>query len=323
MKSLSLIVGIFAVTLLIESCSREKVEIPSPKAEFLLEWGISGQRDGQFDQPIGIAIDDKGFVYISDSANNRIQKFSEFGELYSKWESAGSEETKLQTPMHIASDGKNIYVAEYDSDRVQKFSQEEKSLMKFGTGGSKDGALDAPSSVAVDKDGNVYVIGSHDSSVKKYSPEGEFLIQIGSPCKGEKGKFNYPADLVIGNDGNVYVTDPYNNRVQIFSPEGQFIRKWGDTPQFGDKAAKGSFNVATGIDIDSEGRVYVADSHNHRIQIFDPEGNFLMSFGKQGKGEGEFESPTDVATDKKGNIYVVDWGNDRVQKLRINWQEIK
>jgi len=323
MKSLSLIVVIFAVTLLIASCSKEKVKIPSPKAEFLLEWGISGERDVQFNQPIGIAIDDEGYIYISDSGNNRIQKFSEFGELYSKWNSGGSQETALQTPMHITSDGKNIYVTEYDSDRVQKFSPGEKSLMNFGKGDSKDSALDAPSGVAVDKDGNVYVIGSHDSSVKKYSPKGEFLIQIGSPGKGEKGKFNYPADLAIGNDGNVYVTDPYNNGVQVFSPEGGFIRKWGDTPRFGNKAAKDSFNVATGIDIDIKGRVYVADSHNHRIQIFDPEGNFLMSFGKQGKREGEFESPTDVAIDKKGNIYVVDSGNDRVQKLRINWQKIK
>jgi len=71
--------------LLLFSCSKEKAEAPSPDIEFLLEWGVSGERDGQFDQPIGIAIDDNGFVYISDSKNNRIQKFSEFGELYSKW----------------------------------------------------------------------------------------------------------------------------------------------------------------------------------------------------------------------------------------------
>jgi len=307
--------------ILIASCRTEREETPSHTAEFLLEWGISGERDGQFDQPIGIAIDDNGFIYISDSENNRIQKFSEFGELFSKWDSGGSKETALQTPMHITSDGTNIYVTEYGSDRVQKFSPEEKSLMAFGKGDNKNGALDAPSGVAVDEGGNVYVTGFYNSSVKKYSPNGEYLIQIGSPGQKKEGELNYPTDLAIGKNGNIYVADAYNNRIQVFTPEGEFIRKWGDSPPLGNKAAEGSFNVATGIGIDSEGRVYVADFYNDRIQIFDPEGNFIMSFGKQGKGEGEFERPTDVAIDRNGNIYVVDWGNDRVQKLRINWPE--
>ncbi|MGB3728513.1 MAG: SMP-30/gluconolactonase/LRE family protein [Thermodesulfobacteriota bacterium] len=322
MKNLSSIFILLIGTLLFTACSKDKAEPPpSPKAEYLLEWGSSGPRDSEFDQPIGIAIDDEGFIHISDSENNVIKKFSEFGELYDKWSNGGSEETALQTPMHIASDGENLYVTEYDTDRVQKFSADHKSETIFGTGSQPEGALDTPSGVAVDGEGNVYVSGFYNGSVKKYSPEGEFLIQIGTAGKKDEGKLNHPTDVAVGADGNIYVADAYNDRVQVFTPLGEFLRKWGDTPKLGNKNIEGSFNVATGIGIDSEGRVYVADFYNNRIQVFDPEGKFLLSFGTQGRGEGQFERPTDVAVDKAGNIYVVDWGNDRVQKLRIIWPE--
>ncbi len=315
------IIFIIAICLL-ASCNKEEVVTPSPQVEFLLEWGSGGERDGEFNQPIGIAIDDEGFVYVSDSKNNRIQKFSEFGELYSLWSDGGTEDTALKTPMHITTDGKNVYVTEYETDRVQKFSPENKSISTFGKSDEK-GSLDAPSGAAVDQNGNVYIASFYSRTVKKYSPTGEFLLQIGSPGKEEDGALNYPTDVAIGADGNVYVADAYNNRVQVFNPEGEFIRKWGDTPKLGDKAAQGSFNVAAGIDTDKNGRVYVADFYNHRIQTFDDGGNFIMSFGTQGTGEIEFERPTDIAVDNKGNVYVVDWGNDRVQKIKINPQEIK
>lgn len=312
--------ALVAGILLAASCSKEEKETTiTPVAEFMLEWGDSGARDGEFDQPIGIAIDDEGFIYISDSGNNRIQKFSEFGELYSKWGDGGSEETALETPMHITSDGENVYVTEYDTDRVQKFSPDHSSTGSFGKTVHKNSSLDAPSGVAIDGSGNVYVAGFYNGTVKKYSPSGEFLIEIGTPGKKDEGKLNYPTDVALGVDGNVYVADAYNNRVQVFTPGGEFITKWGDTPVLGNKSEEGSFNVAAGLDIDSEGRVFVADFYNHRIQVFDRDGIILTTFGTQGNGEIEFERPTDVAIDSNGYIYVVDWGNDRVQKLKLSW----
>ncbi len=139
--------------------------------------------------------------------------------------------------MHIASDGENIYVTEYDTDRVQKFSVDHKSETIFGKGSQPEGALDTPSGVAVDGKGNVYVSGFYNSSIKKYSPKGEFLLEIGSLGKKDEGKLNYPTDVAVGADGNIYVADAYNDRVQVFTPLGKFVRKWGDTPALGNTAA--------------------------------------------------------------------------------------
>ena len=113
----------------------------------------------------------------------------------------------------------------------------------------------------------------------------------------------------------------HNNRIQVFSSEGKFINKWGGESGQGDKGDKaGWFDVATGIGIDGVGRVYVADFYNHRIQIFDSNGEFITSIGKQGSHKGEFERPTDVAVDNQGNVFVVDWGNDRIQKFSMRWK---
>ena len=94
------------------------------------------------------------------------------------------------------------------------------------------------------------------------------------------------------------------------------MTKWGGLWGTGLKGSSpGSFNVATGIEVDRQGRVYVADFYNHRIQVFTDDGDFLVEFGAQGSAPGEFERPTDVAVDAQGGIFVVDFGNHRIQKF--------
>ncbi len=77
----------------------------------------------------------------------------------------------------------------------------------------------------------------------------------------------------------------------------------------------GWFSVATGVAVDGDGNVFVADFYNHRIQKFSPKGDFLTSIGEPGNGPGQFDRPTDVVVDAEGNLYVVDFGNDRIQKF--------
>lgn len=291
----------------------------APEVSFLLEWGKSGSADGELDQPIGIAVDKKGYVYVSDSGNNRIQKFSPDG----KFVSSRGDGDFPDTPMHISTDdGNNLYVTEYGSDRILKFSPEGKTPVAFGETGAGRGEFDAPSGVAVDKNGCIYVADFYNHRVQRFSPDGDFVNEIGAPGQAESGKLHYPTDVSVGADGNIYVADAYNNRIQAFSPGGEFVNKWGGSSGKGDKGSEpGWFDVATGIDIDGQGRVYVADFYNHRIQVFDSDGKFITSFGKRGPGEGEFDRPTDVAVDNRGNVFVVDWGNDRIQKFIVKWSD--
>jgi DNA-binding beta-propeller fold protein YncE/TolB-like protein len=93
----------------------------------------------------------------------------------------------------------------------------------------------------------------------------------------------------------------------------QFLLRWGEEGR-----APGKFAAPQSICIDKKDRMFVADSENHRIQVFDLQGQLLRTIGKKGRGEGEFVIPTGVAADEEGYLYVVDSGNRRVQKFDPN-----
>ena len=142
------------------------------------------------------------------------------------------------------------------------------------------------------------------------------MPQIGKKGRIFGGNFDYPANVAIGPDDSLYVADSYKNQIQKFSPDGNFETKWGGFLGTGLKGdSSGSFNVATAIEVDTLGQVFVADFYNHRIQVFTGEGDFLVEFGSQGSVPGEFERPTDMTVDSKGNIYALDFGNHLIQEF--------
>src|SRR6266568_130576 len=124
---------------------------------------------------------------------------------------------------------------------------------------------------------------------------------------------NEPSDLAIGPDGKLYVTDA-DQRVTVISPEGEALRRWGGP---GKGPGKFSFieadpmgpGVASGIVVGIDGRVYVADSGNARVQVFTPQGRFLRQFGSFGSGKGQFQLP---GVDSHGRIVM---GNDDTQRI--------
>lgn len=121
------------------------------------------------------------------------------------------------------------------------------------------------------------------------------------------GQFHRPRAIACGPDGSVFVVD-MTARIQRFSPDGEFETSWR-MPEW--EAGK-----PTGIAVDASGRVLVADTHYHRVIIYDRNGRELGRFGSGGEGEGEFIYPTDVAVDAGGDLYVSEYGgNDRVSRF--------
>jgi tripartite motif-containing protein 71 len=109
----------------------------------------------------------------------------------------------------------------------------------------------------------------------------------------------------------LYTLDRDGARVQVFDKNGTFIKKWGS-----EGTGDGQFDLPYGVDIDSQGNVWVADRNNARIQKFDSNGNFLLKFGSLGSGKGEFDNPRQAAVDKDVKfVYVVDSNNNRIQKF--------
>lgn len=267
---------------------------------FLLKWGSYGTGDGYFQYPYGITVDSAGNVYVADSANNRIQKFTSDGNFITKWSHY------FQYPYDVAIDASgNVYVASRYNNLIQKFKPD----LTF----DKWWSCYDPVAIDVDSSGNVYVAEYQSSLIKKFTSNGVFIKAWGGYGSGN-GKFTNPSGIAIDASDNVYVSDDYNNnRIQKFTSEGVFVAKWGGTG-----TGNGKFRRPRGVAVDSEGFVYVADMWNHRIQKFTNEGGFVTKWGSQGTGDGYFQYPYGITVYGSSKIYVADTGNNRIQVFTYN-----
>ena len=180
-------------------------------------WGSSGTGDGQFNSPQGIATDSGGNVYVTDTSNYRVQKFTSAGVFSAKWGSNGTGDGEFDSPQGIAtdSDGK-VYVVDSGNRRIQKFTSDGTFVTKWGSSGSGDGQFVGPFGITVDGSGDVYVVDRGNHRIQKFTGAGVFVTKWGSSGVGD-GQFIYPHGITLDSARNVYVVDTYNNRIQKFT----------------------------------------------------------------------------------------------------------
>ncbi len=284
---------------------------PSYDYVFAAKWGSAGSGAGEFNSPHGVGVDADGNVYVADTFNHRIQKFTATGTFIAEWGSYGSGNGQFRRPIGVAVDAHgNVFVTDGYNHRIQKFTSTGTFIAEWGSSGYGNGRFRYPYAVAVDAAGNVYVTEVTNARSQKFNGAGDFIIKWGSYGSGD-GEFNGPAGVAVDADGNVYVTDHANDRIQKFTSSGTFLTKW-DSYGSGD----GQFDGPHGVAVDLHRDVYVADSQNHRIQKFSGTATLITKWGSSGSGDGEFWNPGGVAVDADGSVYVADRGNNRIQKFR-------
>ncbi len=188
-----------------------------------------------------------------------------------------------------------------------------------GENGSADGQFNAPHGIVIAPDGTLFVADTNNNRIQHLSSSGIFLNSWGTFAditKGDapQGTFNQPWAVAVSPDGNfVYVADTWNHRIQKFTSSGSHLKMWG--VGIYDPATTDPFGIwgPRGIAVDAQGRVFVSDTGNKRILIYDPDGNFLQQIGSEGLSIGQFEEPVGITFDSRGYLYVADTWNQRVQ----------
>src|SRR4051794_4047467 len=195
----------------------------------------------------------------------------------------------------------NVYVVDM-TGRVQKFSPDGAFLLSWQMPQTD---LGKPKGMSCDSSGNILVLEPHYQRVNHFSRQGELVSQWGNKGTNE-GFLTLPRSIAVNSAGNILISEYTTvDRVQCFSADG---KKW--LFSFGRPGTgPGEFNRAEGLGLDSSNRIYVADSCNHRIQVFSPEGKFLRSYGRPGTGLGELSYPYDIRIDAEGFQYVCEFGN--------------
>ena len=202
-------------------------------------------------------------------------------------------------------------------------------LANFGAGG-----FVTPHGIYVDDDGNAWVTdfagnaeGTKGHQVHKFSPDGELLMSLGTAGQpgNDPARLNQPNDVIVGPDGSIFVADGHSGqnmttaeqmaegraagltgRIVKYSADGEYLMEWGEIG-----TEHGQFRTPHALEFDAQGRLWVADRGNHRLEIYDQQGNYLESRYLYGRISDLFITDDDM-------VYAID--SESSEARHINWR---
>jgi len=306
-----------AATLLLSAVS-------TPAFTYLGDFGKPGsEQNGAFSGITHLAVDSIGDVWIANpTAFSRLQEFTASGSHLHTWWSRGDIKTQLDTPGPLAftPDGSALYVITH-SNIIWKGTRAGSPLLTFGGGGNADDQFHNAAGIAVDSLGNVYVSDKERSTISKFTASGKFLTswRIASVLDPEfLASVRSLTDITVTNPNLtktdfLYVIDGRDSCVLKLDTTGKILQRFGTRG-----SGNAQLNDPQSVVVDKNGLVYVADTGNQRIEVFEPNGAFAFSFkGNNYSGYNSYEV-TGLAFSPNGNVLYVLLSNvSKVQRFQI------
>lgn len=303
----------------------------------------------------GIAVDKKGNIFIASrdhhtidriDKNGMLTRFAGTGESGYSGDGGAALKAKLKVPAGLFPDKKgNLYIADRENHVVRKVDSRGVITTIAGTGTagfSGDGgparaaSLHFPSGLALDSKGNLYISDRSNNRIRVINSKGIITTYAGNGEDGYggdsgpalKARIDRPFGLTIDKKDNLYIADRRNNRIRKITPSGIITTVAGDGGFFfmGDNgpAYRASIAGPTGVAVDNQGNVYIADRNNNRIRVVDKQGMIrtVAGTGQQDyNGDAELARDTNLhlpfglALDSKGRLLVIDRSHYRIRRI--------
>jgi sugar lactone lactonase YvrE len=256
--------------------------------------------------PGRVAFDALGNAYVTDPGAGWVVVQDRWGRLVSLL-------TALGTPMAVAvSDAGDILVGDQTTGSVSVFDPQWTLRYQLGQGA---GEFQNVTDIAVDaSDGTAFVTDGGTHSIRKYDADGEFVASFGGFGDAEE-LFDFPSAVHVSAAGEVLVGDQNNDRVQVFDRNGQFLRCFGSRSSF---FFSRKFGRISGLTTDSQGRIYVTDSFQGHVKVFDLQSVLIGTFGEFGSGPGQLRTPVGLDIDPSNRMFVASQNTGRVELLGLD-----
>ncbi|MFC1988889.1 peptidyl-alpha-hydroxyglycine alpha-amidating lyase family protein [Chloroflexota bacterium] len=218
----------------------------------------------------------------------------------------------VPTPVDVAVDSKDrVFLLSSGNHQVLILDRDSNFVSCWGEGHFRN-----THDLTIGPDDSLYIVDRQAHVVEKYTPDGKLLTTLGKRDWAASTRtglpFNLPTGVALGPSGDIFVSDGYgNSRIHKFSPEGKLIKSWGEAGK-----GPGQFCIPHHLAVDRHSTVYVCDRHNHRIQTFTSEGEFITMWT-------DFNYPEYAYIDQQNDIvYITEGFTEPPNQPRITIRDL-
>jgi len=273
---------------------------PVPLLTYITTWGRPGNDAGEFTNPGAVAADPSGFLYVSDTGNNRIQKLDAYGEMVKTVGGFGWGNDQLNMPAGLsAANGLDVFVADNNNGRIVRYDKDLHFISAFGSGDEWPGDLQFgfPLDVGITRQGELFCLDGENQRILKLNAGGEPQITFGDIEAG-RGRLMSPSRMHISPGGRVYISDRELQSVLVYDIYGNFLFTFGHN----------RMNKPSGMTWIPPGILAVADPSGPSVLFFSADGEYLHQLNSSADSPYLFAEPVDV-TLHRNRIYILDRKN--------------
>ena len=241
-------------------------------------------------------------IIIVDAAGKMVESWTQWDHLFEGGRGPHKVKISPYDPQ------RHVWVIDDMRQQIFKFTHDGKRLVmtlgEAGVAGTDEKHFGRPTDIAWLPDGTFFISdGYTNTRVMKFDKNGKFLLQWGTPGKGN-GQFNTVHAVDIDRNRRVYVSDRGNGRIQIFDENGKYLDQFGGLRQ------------PQHVMVTADGYLAIIGGNNNKVVKFDLSGRMLTSWGTQGTFPGGIWNPHQFSVDSEGNLYIAEATGGRTQKFR-------